>query len=137
MDQKSTRIAVIQDYKPSIKQRYSEKQVLAAIDRCQGLTAPLMRALDCTYSQLAVYLENHPKCRKAAEKAREEIVAKAEEKLVSLTKSDDQRIVLDACKFILSRLDAPRYGQQAAVQTVVQNGDQKVSIQQIFGIQEQ
>lgn len=134
MDSKSDRSSVITDYKPSIKQKFTEKQVLAAINRCQGLTAPLMRALDCTYSQLVVYLQNHPKCKEAAERAREEIVATAEEKLLNLTRSDDQRIVLDACKFILSRLDAKRYGQQVATQTVVQNGDQKVSIQSIFGI---
>lgn len=122
--------------KPSIKQKFTEKEVLAAIDRCQGLTSPLMRALDCTYNQLLVYFENHPKCKQAADKAREEVVANAEEKLMQLTNSNDQRVVLDAVKFILSRLDSKRYGQQTlSQQTIVQNGEQKMTIQQIFGIE--
>ena len=63
--------------------------MLAAIDLSQGLTSPLMRALDCTYAQLNVYYEHHPKAREHAEKCREQIVAVAEEKLRGLLDSED------------------------------------------------
>lgn len=48
--EEATKVAKLPTARPSVKAKFSEKEVLAAIDRCQGLTSPLMRALDCTYS---------------------------------------------------------------------------------------
>lgn len=121
--------------KPSIQQRYTTKEVKAAVERCQGLTSPLMRALDCTYYQLHTYYDKHPDIAQMAEQCRMQVVAKAEENISDLLRSADPRVKLDATKFVLSRLDASRWAAPLQkVETKTEASGQTITVQSIFGL---
>lgn len=67
------------DRMPSIAERYTEQQVQDAIERCHGRWPLIAKALNCSYPQLRVWMENHKKHRILADSLREELVDQAEE----------------------------------------------------------
>src|SRR3954449_7553558 len=60
------------------KRRYTQEQVLAALDECQGLCFLAARRLGCHPNTVSRYLERYPRVREAVEAKRGQMVDAAE-----------------------------------------------------------
>ena len=126
-----------QDRMPSLAERYTEQQVEEAIERCHGRWPLLVKALNCSYRQLGVWMENHKKHRILASSLREELVDQAEEAVWQLLNSDDPALKKDVAKFVLKTLGKGRGWSEAPSSAVFQQitaEDKAVQIRNIFGM---
>lgn len=93
---------------PSLKERYSKKEVEQAIVKCNGRWAAIQAMLNCSYYQLQVWMEHHKDHRELSDRLRLAVVDEAEEQLYSLLHSPDSSTRLDVAKFILKTLGRSR-----------------------------
>ena len=129
------RDAETQDRMPSIKERYSKKQVEDAIVRCSGRWAAVVNALNCSYAQLRVWMDSHPDHKKLAEGLREAIVDEAENEAWEQLRSPDPEIRREMAKFVLKTLGKSRgWGEGVQAKREIEVKDGKVDIREIFGI---
>lgn len=121
----------------SIKERYADEQVLQVIRRCNGRKAAMVKALDCSYSQLRVWFEHHKEARELADRLREAFVDEAEEQVWLLMNSRDERVRADMAKFVLRTLGKGRGWAESAppqFQQQITADDRKIQIMNIFGV---
>lgn len=92
------------EYKPSIAQRFTEDQVKQAVEESHGITWRILKRLDCTYPQWAVYTSEHREVAQLQKTARQELVAEAERTLDECLKNGSEKTKMEAAKYILSKL---------------------------------
>lgn len=100
---------------PSIKERYTKKEVEDAITRCNGRWAAIVVALNCSYDQLRVWMNSHKDHAELANNLRMSLVDEAEDQVWHLLHSNDIDVKKDIAKFILKTLGKSRgWGEQSA-----------------------
>ena len=95
------RPAVVRNPRPP---RFTSQQVIAALRACAGIRAAAAKALDCSPSTIAGYIEREPLVRAAMAELRETLVDKAE----SVVLRHLQKGSLTAAVFILKSLGKHR-----------------------------
>lgn len=124
-----------QNRMPSLKERYTEKQVEESIVKCHGRWPLIVTDLNCSYAQLGVWMQNHKKHRDLSEKLREEIIDIAEDMMWQLLDSPDAKLRLDAAKFILKTLGKTRgWSESPQMIQQINAGDNSIDIKNIFGL---
>lgn len=123
--------------KPPLSKRYTEDEITEVVQKYYGAKSLIAPALDCTPQQLEVWLRDE-KHKEVLVQARERILDKAEERMMQILQSSDDRVALESAKFILSRLGRSRgySGDSPSINIGIQGDDTKVAIQSIFGINE-
>lgn len=120
---------------PSLKERYTKAQVKEAIERCNGRWAAICAALNCSYSQLRVWMTNHHDHAQLADELRESLVAEAEEQVWNLLHSGDQNMRADIAKFILKTLGKSKgWNEQTSMLQQISTNGKDIEIKSIFGI---
>lgn len=126
---------------PPISKRFQEQEVIDTIFKYYGNLSNVANALESTWQQVQVYLRKRPNVKQAVLDAREKILDIAEDKMIQLIQSEDNRVALEAAKFVLHSVGRSRgyCGDAPAMQVNVQSSgnDLKVQINSIFGIDEQ
>lgn len=121
--------------KEKLAKRYKKDDIVLAIGRNKGIKSAICRELDCSIYQLNNWLNIHSECKKLISDAKQEIVALAEEKLLQNLESEDEGIRQRAVEFVLKTLGKDEYSTEPNVQVnVLNDGDAKIQIQQLFGI---
>ena len=92
------------EYPASVAQRYTEDQVKQAVEESHGITWRILKRLDCTYPQWAVYTAEHREVAQLQKTARQELVAEAERTLDECLKNGSEKTKMEAAKYILSKL---------------------------------
>lgn len=116
---------------PSLKERFSQKEVEEAIRKCNGRWAAVAAALNCSYDQLRVWMTHHPKHAELADQLRMSLVDEAEQQMRDLMYSADEKTRLAAAQFVLKTLGRAR-GWGETAQRITTDG-KTVSIEQVFG----
>lgn len=123
-----------QDRMPSLKERYTAKQVEDSIRKCDGRWAAMVRDLNCSYDQLRVWMAGHKAHAELADSLREAAVHEAEQVIWDMLRSPYADVRKDAAKFVLQTLGRSRgWGRDAQVQVQAQAGGQ-VDVRAIFGV---
>ena len=120
---------------PPLSKRYTKEQVREAVYACDGCVTLLCNVLDCTAQQFWAACERW-KLGADVNKAKAQYADKAEAALVGLLGSDNEKIRLDAAKFVL-KAKAGWTEVAAAQQLQVEQKDGRLTIRQIFGMPEE
>ena len=116
----------------SLKQRYTKKQIEEAIVKCDGRLAAVVRALDCSYRQLNVWLEHHRDHAELARKLRFALVDEAEDQIWQALHSSDPVVRQKTAEFILKTLGRERGWGEACQAVSVNVGGEGVDVKSIF-----
>lgn len=116
--------------RPALKA--GREELISAIQRGNGLTYDVCLILGCTPLQLYTRLDKLG-IRDEMLKARQGLVDSAESVLGSLLSSDNEKIKLDAAKYITERLGRDK-GWGAKPDTAIQINGNDVDLHAIFGI---
>lgn len=120
---------------PSLVSRVTKKQLEEEIWRQHGLATGVCNFFDCSYSQYKFAIEKF-KLQDVVNKARASLADLAEKAIFNvLSTTNDDKLRLDAAKFVLKTLGKER-GWGEGPQTAVQINAENVDLKQIFGIQE-
>ena len=134
-DNDSAEVTTVSDRMPSLKERYSKKEVEEAIVRSNGRWAAICASLNCSYNQLRVWFEHHKDHFELAEQLRMTLVNEAEEQIYKLLHSNDPDTRLDVAKFILKTLGKSKgWSEQSTFVQQINANDKTVEIKSIFGI---
>lgn len=119
---------------PSLVSRVTKKQLQEEIWRQHGLATGVCNFFDCSYSQYKFAIEKF-KLQDVEAKAKQNLADLAENAIFRvLSTSQDDKLVMDAAKFVLKTLGKQR-GWGEGPQTAIQINAENVDLQQIFGIQ--
>lgn len=97
----------------------------------------MVKALDCSYSQLRVWFEHHKEARELADQLREAFVDEAEEQAWLLMNSGDEKVRADMAKFVLRTLGKGRGWAESAApqfQQQITADEKKIQVLNVFGI---
>lgn len=83
---------------------YTKKQVLDAVLNSRGIVSVVARTLGCNWHTARKYIDDNPKAKRAEIDEREALCDTAESTVVTLMKSDDEKIKYNAATYILDRL---------------------------------
>lgn len=119
----------------SLKNKYSPEKIEKAMWLSCGSLKVLATLLKVTQNQILVYLNCNKEARELWNQIRQQQLDRAEEVVDGLLDSKNERIKLDAAKFILQNRH-PDYKQQRNVQEISVD-DGKVSIRSIFGLSDE
>lgn len=119
---------------PSLTSRVTKNQLEEEIWKQHGLATGVCNALDCSYQQYKSAIQKW-ELQDVEAKARKALADLAENAIFRvLSTSQDDKLVMDAAKFVLKTLGKERgWGESAT--TAVQINAENVDMQQIFGIQ--
>lgn len=121
-----------------IEKRYTEEEVNAIVEKCQGVRTTMCKVIDCTQRQLHYYLEKHPEVKKSMLIARDKIIDMAEKVIrENLTQTEDPELRQRAAEFTLKSLGRlrgwnPCNAPVMEIDTKVQDG--QTIVRAIFGI---
>ena len=124
----------------SLANRKSPKEIENAILMSSGITWAICKLLDCTLNEWNVLLNTNKEYWNLWKATRKTLVARAEDTMVNLLDSPNEKTRFDASKYLLDRLGTSEgYGQQPQVAVGVQISpeDKKVEVKAIFGIEDQ
>ena len=117
----------------TLKNRYSPEKIEKAMWLSCGSVRVLAKLLDVTVNQIYVYL-NGKEARELWNEIRRQQLDRAEEVVDGLLDSKNERIRLEAAKYLLSHRH-PDYQQGNSQEITVKNGE--VSIKSVFGINDE
>lgn len=123
----------------SLANRKSPKEIENAILMSTGLTWAVCKLLDCSLNEWNVLLDTNKEYWSLWKSTRKTLVARAEDTMVNLLDSPNEKTRFDASKYLLDRLGTSEgYGQQPQVAVSVEqsNEDKALQIKAIFGINE-
>lgn len=109
----------------SLKNRYTDEQIIEAMASSGGITAQCCKILDCRPWEFQVLLTQDNELGKRWQNIRKYIVAEAESTMVELMEPTyDEKTRFAAAKFLLQSLgQKDGYGQNPQVAVEVNNGD--------------
>lgn len=119
----------------SLKNRYSPEQFEKAIRMSCGSVKAVCLLLKCNQNEFFVFLNSNMEMRTIWDEVRQTQLDRAEEVVDSLLDSKNEKIRLDAAKYILSNRHLD-YKQKQNVQEVNVGKDGSVSIRSVFGLSE-
>lgn len=126
------------DVRHPIAKRFTHKEICAIVERCSGLTHDILLLLDAKLDEWRAYLSKHPDVATIQEQAREAIVDKAEQKVMSALESDNDVLAEKTAEFVLKTLGKKRGWDTSpsSAQQITVSKDGEVNIKQIFGIED-
>ena len=124
----------------SLKNRKSPMEILDALEKSEGVQANACTLLGCTVREFRQLLASHKTWGTLWAEIRKKLVSKAENVMVDLLESKQDRLRFDAAKYFLDKLGAQEgYGQTTTgFELTVQGADKEhaAQIKAIFGITE-
>lgn len=123
----------------SLKNRYTDEQIIEAMANSGGITSKVCQILDCKQWEFQVLLTQDKELGKRWQNIRRYIVAAAERTMVELMEPTyDEKTRFAAAKFLLQSLgQKDGYGASPQVAVEVNNGDGEGNmsrIRAIFGL---
>ena len=117
----------------SLKNRYSPEQFEKAIRMSCGSVKAVCLLLKCNQNEFFVFLNSNKEIRTIWDEVRQTQLDRAEEVVDSLLDSKNERIRLDAAKYLLSHRHPDYQPQQNGI-SIETNKDGTTSVRAIFGL---